>query len=172
MPIACCYARCSANSGVTIEIVGTLQQYKNGAWSTLATWSTSGSFVVTLDKQRAVYSGYKYRFHLRPLTADTMVVLVFDTDAGSVDILKKNVKKLAACRSVSEVVLIPQVPNLEGELVRSCNIKDIRELLNSQSRTKFKRDIIHVSIWQISYRSIAFLFLCFGQACRHTRIMK
>lgn len=60
--IACCYARCSANSGVTIEIVGTLQQYKNGAWSTLATWSTSGSRLVTLDKQRAVYSGYKYRF--------------------------------------------------------------------------------------------------------------
>lgn len=83
--------------------------------------------------------------HLRPLTAGTMVVLVFDTDAGSVDILKKNMKKLAACRSVSEVVLIPQVPNLEGELVRSCDIKDIREFLNSQSRTEFKHDIIHVS---------------------------
>lgn len=60
--IACCTARCIADRDVTIKIIGTLQQYKNGAWSTLATWSTSGSFVVTLDKQRAVYSGYKYRF--------------------------------------------------------------------------------------------------------------
>lgn len=60
--IACCTARCIADSDVTIKIIGTLQQYKNGAWSTLATWSTSGSRLVTLDKQRAVYSGYKYRF--------------------------------------------------------------------------------------------------------------
>lgn len=83
--------------------------------------------------------------HLRSLAVGTMIVLVFDTDAGSIDILMKNLKILKACRSVSEVVLIPQVPNLEGELVRSCDIKDIRELLNSQTRTEFKHDIIHVT---------------------------
>lgn len=83
--------------------------------------------------------------HLRPLAIGTMVVLVFDTDAGNIEILKKNIKMLEACRSVWEIVLVPQVPNLEGELVRSCSIKDIRELLNSQTKTDFKHDIIHVS---------------------------
>lgn len=83
--------------------------------------------------------------HLRTLSRGTMVVLVFDTDAGNVDILKKNVKTLSECSAVSEVVLIPQVGNLEEELVRSCNIKKIEELLNSKSRSGFKGDLLHIS---------------------------
>ena len=82
---------------------------------------------------------------LRTLTRGTMVVLVFDTDRGDVNILKKNIEILGECPSVSEIVQIPQVPNLEKELVRSCNIKKIEELLNSKSRTEFKSDLIHVS---------------------------
>ena len=82
---------------------------------------------------------------LRTLSRSTMVVLVFDTDAGNVDILKKNIRILKACPSVSEVVLVPQTPNLEGELIRSCNIRRIEELLNSKSRREFKSDLIHVS---------------------------
>ena len=82
---------------------------------------------------------------LRTLKRGTMVVLVFDTDTGNVDILKKNIKTLEAYPSVSEVVLVPQVANLEAELVRSCNIKKIEELLNSRSRGDFKRDLISVT---------------------------
>lgn len=82
---------------------------------------------------------------LRTLKRGTMVVLVFDTDTGNVDILKKNIKTLEACPSVSEVVLIPQVANLEAELVRSCNIRKIEELLNSRSKGDFKRDLISVT---------------------------
>lgn len=82
---------------------------------------------------------------LRNLSPRTMVVLVFDTDTGNVDILKRNLEKLRACPSVSEVVTIPQVPNLEGELVRSCDIRNITELLNSRSRGDFKRDINRTS---------------------------
>ena len=74
-----------------------------------------------------------------------MVVLIFDTDTGSIDTLLKNIKTLEACKSVSEIVLIPQVNNLENELVRSCNIKKAEELLNSTSRGHFKHDLIHVS---------------------------
>lgn len=82
---------------------------------------------------------------LRALSAGTMVILVFDTDTGKIDILKKNIEVLRACKSVTDIVLIPQVPNLEGELVRSCNIRKIEELLKSKSKTEFKSDLIRVS---------------------------
>lgn len=82
---------------------------------------------------------------LRTLKLGTMVVLVFDTDTGNVDILRRNIRILKACKAVSEIVLIPQIPNLEGELIRSCKIKKIEELLNSKTRREFKSDIIRVS---------------------------
>ena len=63
-----------------------------------------------------------------------MVVLVFDVDAGSRDILNANIQKLENCQAVTEVVTIPQVPKLEIELVRSCDIRQIKELLNSRSK--------------------------------------
>ena len=83
--------------------------------------------------------------HLRTLAPGTMVVLVFDTDAGSVEILKGNLRRLAKCKAVSEVVTIPQVPKLEAELVRSCDISRIEDLLNSKSAKDFKRDILHIT---------------------------
>ncbi len=97
---------------------------------------------------------------LRALAPGTMAVLVFDTDAGNPDILKENIKLLEACVSVSEIVLIPQVPNLEGELLRSCNI---RSLLNSKSRKEFKSDIIRVTNLENKLRQHQFninLFWC------------
>ena len=83
--------------------------------------------------------------HLRTLAPGTMVVLVFDTDAGNIDILKENIRTLQKCNSVSEIVTIPQVPKLEIELVRCCNINKIEELLNSRSAKDFKRDIIRIT---------------------------
>ncbi len=82
---------------------------------------------------------------LRTLSYDTMVVLIFDADAGNPNILKKNIELLKACEAVSEVVLIPQVRNLEEELVRSCNIRRIEELLGSKSSKEFKSDLNHVT---------------------------
>lgn len=82
---------------------------------------------------------------LRTLKQGTMVVLVFDTDTGNVEILKRNIKKLEACPLVSEIVLIPQVANLEAELVRSCDIKRVEELLNSKSKGEFKSDLIRIT---------------------------
>lgn len=82
---------------------------------------------------------------LRTLARGTMVVLVFDTDTGHVEILEKNINKLQANSFVSSIVTIPQVPNLEGELIRCCDIRKITELLNSKSREEFKRDLLHVS---------------------------
>ena len=82
---------------------------------------------------------------LRNLSPGTMVVLVFDVDAGSRDILNANIQKLENCQAVTEVVTIPQVPKLEIELVRSCDIRQIKELLNSRSNDDFKRDLMRVT---------------------------
>ncbi len=80
------------------------------------------------------------RAHLTILRPKTMVVLVFDTDTGNTGILCQNIKMLEQCSFVSEVITITQVPNLEQELVRSCDIKQITELLDSKSFKDFKRD--------------------------------
>ena len=82
---------------------------------------------------------------LRALSSGTLVVLVFDTDTGKADILRNNLKKLDKHPSVCGVITIPQVGNLEDELVRSCNISKIEELLNSKSQKDFKRDILRIT---------------------------
>lgn len=82
---------------------------------------------------------------LRTLSPGTMVVLVFDVDAGNIETLKKNIQNLKAYKAVSEIVTITQVPKLEGELVRSCNIRQIKELLNSRTNEDFKRDVMRVT---------------------------
>jgi hypothetical protein len=82
---------------------------------------------------------------LRPLLPGTMAVLIFDVDAGSPDTLRENIKILEKYSRISEVVTIPQVRKLEDELIRSCGLKSITELLNSKSRSEFKSDIIKVS---------------------------
>ena len=82
---------------------------------------------------------------LRPLKKGTIVVVVFDTDTKNVGFLQYNIQKLKKCNLVSKVITIPQVANLEEELVRSCDIKKIEELLNSHSLTDFKRDFNRIN---------------------------
>ena len=82
---------------------------------------------------------------LRPLRPGTMTVLIFDTDTGKLDFLNRNLAILRSCRAISDIVTIPQVHNLEEELVRSCAIREIRELLGSRSNSEFKSDLIRVS---------------------------
>lgn len=77
---------------------------------------------------------------LMTLRPRTMVVLIFDTDTGQTSILNKNLEKLKVCPVVSEIITIPQIFNLEDELIHSCNIKDITKLLGSKSKKEFKTD--------------------------------
>lgn len=79
------------------------------------------------------------------INPQTMVVLVFDTDTRHTDILMENIEFLERQHRVSEIVTIPQVRNLEEELVRSCNIRQVEELLGSKSRKDFKKELIKVS---------------------------
>lgn len=79
---------------------------------------------------------------LMTLKEDTGVVLIFDTDVGDSKILRENIDKLVECTRVSDVLLIPQCKNLEDELVRSCQIRKIIELLDSTGNNNFKTDFI------------------------------
>ena len=75
------------------------------------------------------------------LKMGTVVVLVFDTDAGNIDTLKENIKFLNKQKTIKKVLCITQVKNLEDELKRSCNIKEIKELTGSKSNSDFKHDM-------------------------------
>ena len=82
---------------------------------------------------------------IRTLKKGTIAILVFDTDTNNVDILNWNIKMLNESHVISKVITVPQVKNLEDELIRSCDIKNIKELLNSRSKKDFKSDLIHVT---------------------------
>lgn len=81
---------------------------------------------------------------VRPLKSGTIVVLVYDTDVeDNMDILQFNVSFLKKQKGIKDVYCIPQVNNLEQELCRACNIKEVWELTNSKTKSNFKRDLIH-----------------------------
>ena len=82
---------------------------------------------------------------LRTLQQKTTVILIFDTDTGQTATLYENIKKLEASTRVAQVITIPQIMNLEDELVRSCNIRDVNALLGSKTLGDFKADLIKVS---------------------------
>ena len=83
--------------------------------------------------------------HMMNLKDNTVAVLVFDTDTKNRAILDKNTKFLEKHKKIKEVILIPQVYNLEDELIRSCNIKNILQLLGSKSKKEFKSDFNKVN---------------------------
>lgn len=85
------------------------------------------------------------KMHLMQLKPNTNVVLVFDTDTDNLDILKKNIKLLEKTTYIKNVYLIPQSKNLEDELISSCDVKQIKELLKSRSNKDFKRDVLAIN---------------------------
>jgi len=62
---------------------------------------------------------------LRTLERETVVVLVFDTDVEKIDILDENIKLIKNSNNVKDVICIPQIKNLEDELIYSTNINKI-----------------------------------------------
>ena len=77
------------------------------------------------------------KLRLMSLKPDTIVILIFDTDNGESATLLENIKFLK-----QDVLCITQVKNLEDELIRSCDIKQIKELTGSKSNKDYKRDLI------------------------------
>lgn len=82
------------------------------------------------------------QFRLLNLKDGTATVLVFDTDAGSLEILEENVRLLREQSNISDVICVMQVKNLEEELVRACRLKQIKELLGVESNSEYKRAFI------------------------------
>jgi len=79
---------------------------------------------------------------LTNLSSNTIVVLVFDTDKKKTDILKENITRLRQSKNVKDVWLVMQVENLEDELIRSTDVKEIKSLIGSRSNGDFKRDML------------------------------
>lgn len=82
------------------------------------------------------------KLRLMSLKPETTVILIFDTDAGNPSILLDNIKFLKSNCNVKDVLCIMQVKNLEDELIRSCDIKQIKELTGSKSNKEYKHDLI------------------------------
>lgn len=72
----------------------------------------------------------------------TTVVLVFDTDTGKISTLLDNIIFLKRIKSITEILCVTQVRNLEDELKRSCNITQIKELTGSRTNDEFKHDLL------------------------------
>lgn len=85
------------------------------------------------------------KMQIMNLKRGTTVVLVFDTDTGKVENLKKNIAFLSKQSVIKEIICITQIMNLEDELVRSCNIKSIKQLTKSKSDKDFKRDVLRIT---------------------------
>ena len=59
--IATCGATCRTSGASSVKLVCRLQRYENGYWSTVYSWTSTGTNIASIGKQRAVYSGYTYR---------------------------------------------------------------------------------------------------------------
>ena len=65
-----------------------------------------------------------------------------DTDTGIVEILKRNLEILKKYPRVKETWCVMQVHNLEDEIKRSTDVKEIKDLLGSKSNKEYKHDFI------------------------------
>lgn len=80
------------------------------------------------------------------IQAGTTISLVFDTDVPQAVTLKKNIELLRRYCGKVRIVFLPQVANLEEELVRCTDVKDITELTKSNSIRNFKSDFCKMKI--------------------------
>lgn len=80
--------------------------------------------------------------HIRTLSPQTNVVLLFDTDIANTDILIKNISLLKSHPNIRRIITIPQFRNLEEELLRCTDVKQIRNLVNCHHNSDFKTAFI------------------------------
>ena len=76
----------------------------------------------------------------KSIQAGTTVVLVFDTDVPQTSNLKKNLELLTRYCGKLKIIFLPQVLNLEDELVRCTDVRTAMELTKSGSVKNFKTD--------------------------------
>ena len=111
--------------------------------------------LITAIKNSYIYSGKIYVRNLvqndvtntlsRLIKPNSIIIIVFDTDVNdeeSINKLGKNIRGLSKHKSVKKVILIPQISNLEEELIYSTNMKQIKEFTKSKSNKEFKSDFL------------------------------
>ncbi len=82
---------------------------------------------------------------IRTLKTGTNVVLIYDTDIDKTDILDKNINQLKSSKHIKRIICIPQVLNMEDELVSATSVRQVIEILGSRTLTDYKRDLIRCS---------------------------
>ena len=80
------------------------------------------------------------------IQAGTTVELVFDTDVSQTLNLKKNLELLERYCGKLKIVFLPQVLNLEEELVRCTDVKTVTKLTKSGSVKNFKTDFCKMKV--------------------------
>ena len=78
------------------------------------------------------------------IQAGTTIVLAFDTDVPNTTNLLKNLELLRRHCGKVKIVFLPQVMNLEDELVRCTDVKNVTELTKSASVKNFKTDFCKI----------------------------
>lgn len=81
--------------------------------------------------------------HLRTLSDRTIAILVFDTDIGETEIFRDNLRILRKDHRIRAVWCVLQVNNLEDELLRSTNVREIKDLINAPSNKDFKHYFVN-----------------------------
>ncbi len=113
----------------------------------LCFWSTQQTLIRTLIEQKLIVPGQTDVLnpmqalikptHLRMLPPKARIILVFDTDIAELRILEQNIRNLHALHG-KEIITVPQVMNLEDEMIRCTDIRHIRNLLNCVHDSEFK----------------------------------
>lgn len=85
---------------------------------------------------------------LSKIRPESTVVLVFDTDVERTEILKNNIESIKNHTNHVQIIYLPQVLNLEDELVRCTDVKKITELTQSTGIHNFKNDFNHLKDYE------------------------
>lgn len=58
--ISACQANCYVENADRIVLIAKLQRYNGSTWTTVKTWTATGTDYASISKNYAVYSGYTY----------------------------------------------------------------------------------------------------------------
>lgn len=98
---------------------------------------------------------------LKMIKPKTHVIIVFDTDLdckNNFNCFCENIEKIKKCKNTKNIILIPQISNLEDELIFSTNIKTIKEFTKSKSNKEFKTDFLAMTDSNIPRKLIELKF--------------
>ena len=82
------------------------------------------------------------KLRISQLKKDTIVVLVYDTDAANEKILNDNVRLLKQSKNVKAIYHVQSVNNFEDEIVYATNISNINDVFKTKGVNEFKKQFI------------------------------